>query len=354
MKQPYKWKLSDGYPAKNGYKVFSCFACGGGSTMGYKRAGFEVIGMNEIDPKMADAYITNHNPKHAFIEPIQTFKLRDDLPEELFDLDILDGSPPCSSFSMTGNRNKDWGKERKFKEGQAEQVLDTLFFDFIDLAKRLQPKIVLAENVKGMLFGDAKEYVRKVYKQMDEAGYYTQHWLLNGADMGLPQRRERVFFIGLRKDLANPFLYQKDMFTQVPRLDLEFNEPWVKYKDIKTGNVGKHIREKLKELWNKRIDGDKLFSDISKRETNENKYFNYVFALDEKTPNTLAAHDDSVPIKFDVPHRIPEDEIILISSFPSDYNFTKNRPNYICGMSVPPLMIQKIAEQIQIQWLDKL
>lgn len=354
MKQPYKWKLSDGYPAKNGYKVFSCFACGGGSTMGYKRAGFEVIGMNEIDPKMADAYITNHNPKHAFIEPIQTFKLRDDLPEELFDLDILDGSPPCSSFSMSGNRDKDWGKEKKFKEGQAEQVLDTLFFDFIDLAKRLQPKIVLAENVKGMLFGEAKEYVREVYKQMDEAGYYTQHWLLNGADMGLPQRRERVFFIGLRKDLADQFLIQKDMFTMVPRLDLEFNEPWVKYKDIKTGKLGKKIRATLEELWNKRIDGDKLFSDITKRETNENKYFNYVLMYDENTPNTLAAHADSVPIRFDVPHRIPDDEIVLISSFPSDYNFTKNRPGYICGMSVPPLMIQKIAEQIQIQWLDKL
>ena len=86
MKQ-YKWKLSDGYPEKNGYKVFSCFACGGGSTMGYKRAGFDVIGMYEIDPKMADAYITNHDPKHAFIEPIQTFKDREDLPNELFDLD---------------------------------------------------------------------------------------------------------------------------------------------------------------------------------------------------------------------------------------------------------------------------
>lgn len=354
MKKQYKWKLSDGYPDQNGYKVFSCFACGGGSTMGYKRAGFDVVGMNEIDPKMADAYITNHNPKHAFIEPIQTFKDREDLPDELFDLDILDGSPPCSSFSMSGNRDKDWGKEKKFKEGQAEQVLDTLFFDFIDLAKRFQPKVVVAENVKGMLFGEAKEYVREVYKQLDDAGYYTQHWLLNGADMGLPQRRERVFFIALRKDLANPFLIQKDMFTMVPRLDLEFNERWVTYKEIKTGNVGKHLREKMKVLWDKRIEGDTKMSDICVRETGKNNFFNYVFALDHKTPNTLAAHEDSTPIKFDVPHRIPNDEIVLISSFPTDYNFTKNRPGYICGMSVPPLMIQKIAEQIQIQWLDKL
>jgi DNA (cytosine-5)-methyltransferase 1 len=111
---------------------------------------------------MIEAYKTNHNPKYAYLEPIQTFKNRTDLPAELYNLDILDGSPPCSSFSMAGNRDKDWGKEKKFREGQAEQVLDTLFFDFIDLAKKLQPKVVVAENVKGLLMGNAKDYVIEI------------------------------------------------------------------------------------------------------------------------------------------------------------------------------------------------
>jgi len=352
MSKDYKWKMADGYPEKNGYKVFSCFACGGGSTMGYKRAGFDVIGMNEIDPKMANAYITNHNPKHAFIEPIQSFKLRDDLPDELFDLDILDGSPPCSSFSTSGVRERDWGKKKKFKEGQAEQVLDTLFFDFIDLAKRLKPKIVLAENVKGMLLGDAKQYVREVYKQFDDAGYYTQHWLLNGADMGLPQRRERVFFIALRKDLSNPFLYFKDMFNEVPKLELKFNEHWIKYKEIKTNRVGKKITKGDLLLWQKSISTDRSLSSTNIRLFNKQSRFGVKFVDDEKTPNTLTAGDSQ--IKRDFPNYIPDCEILLMSSFPMDYNFGKNKIGYICGMSVPPLMIQKIAEQIRIQWLDKL
>ena len=135
---PYKWTLKDAVFTKDKGKVFSCFACGGGSTMGYKLAGFDVLGCNEIDPKMIEAYKANHNPKYAYLEPIQTFKLRTDLPDELYNLDILDGSPPCSSFSMAGNREKDWGKDKVFREGQAMQVLDTLFFDFIDLAKKLQ------------------------------------------------------------------------------------------------------------------------------------------------------------------------------------------------------------------------
>ena len=67
MELNYRWKLADAYFQKNKGKVFSCFACGGGSTMGYKLAGFDVIGCNEIDPKMMEAYKTNHNPKYAYL-----------------------------------------------------------------------------------------------------------------------------------------------------------------------------------------------------------------------------------------------------------------------------------------------
>ena len=163
----YEWTLQNAEFTKNKGKVFSCFACGGGSTMGYKLSGFDVLGCNEIDVKMITAYKKNHNPKFAFCEPIQTFKLREDLPPELFELDILDGSPPCSSFSMSGNRGADWGTEKQFREGQAKQILDTLFFDFIDLAKKLQPKVVVAENVEGLLMGDAKQYVRQIYRDWE-------------------------------------------------------------------------------------------------------------------------------------------------------------------------------------------
>lgn len=93
--------------------------------MGYKLAGFDVIGCNEIDHRMMFTYCKNHNPRFPFLEPIQTFKDKQDLPPELFNLDILDGSPPCSTFSMAGSREEAWGKMKKFREGQAEQVLDT-------------------------------------------------------------------------------------------------------------------------------------------------------------------------------------------------------------------------------------
>jgi DNA (cytosine-5)-methyltransferase 1 len=219
----FDWSLKDTIFEKNKGKVFSCFSCAGGSTMGYKLAGYDVIGCNEIDKRVNDVYVANHNPKYNFVEPIQDFILKDKFPDELYKLDILDGSPPCSSFSMAGNREKDWGKEKIFREGQAKQILDTLFFDFIHLAKRLHPKVVIAENVEGLLLGNAIDYVRKIYNDFNDAGYYCQHFLLNSATMEVPQKRKRVFFIALRKDLAAKFLVNDGLFDVKPYIDMRFD-----------------------------------------------------------------------------------------------------------------------------------
>ena len=164
----YEWYLKDLQNiSKNKYNVFSCFSCGGGSTMGYKLAGFNVIGNCEIDKKINEIYLKNHNPRYNYCMGIQEMNKLSNYPNELFKLDILDGSPPCSTFSLAGEREKNWGKNKKFREGQASQVLDDLFFEFIELANRLQPKIIVAENVKGLVMGNAKGYVNLIIKRMN-------------------------------------------------------------------------------------------------------------------------------------------------------------------------------------------
>lgn len=199
----WKWSFKDYPKEKNGLKVFSCFACGGGSTMGYKLAGCEVVGCCEIDPKMNKVYIKNHNPKHNFCMDIREFNKipNEELPEELFNLDILDGSPPCTTFSMAGEREKSWGKKKKFREGQAEQTLDDLSFVFIETVAKLRPKVMIMENVEGLIKGEAWSYVQRIYKELKDAGYEVGHWLLKGECMGVPQKRHRVFFIALRNDV---------------------------------------------------------------------------------------------------------------------------------------------------------
>jgi len=332
----YKWSLKDLKEVpKNGLKVFSCFACGGGSTMGYKMSGYEVMGCNEIDPKMMAVYKINHKPKYAYLEPIQTFKGRKDLPQELFNLDILDGSPPCSSFSMAGNREKDWGKNKVFSEGQAKQVLDDLFFDFIDLAKVLQPKVIVAENVKGLIAGHAKGYIKKILERLDSIGYETQLFQLNAATMGVPQKRDRVFFISRRKDL------------KLPKIKLEFNEKPILFKEIRNGEGAKPLSPRELKIWKNKMPGESGFSQVLKRTEDRDSNFSMRFFNDHETPCTLTTKNNFVVSE--EPRRISPIEIISMSSFPKDYDFRGTHPRYFCGMSVPPLMIHKISKEIKEQ-----
>jgi DNA (cytosine-5)-methyltransferase 1 len=348
----YKWTLKDANFTKDKGKVFSCFACGGGSTMGYKLAGFDVIGCNEIDKKMIEIYKKNHNPKYAFCEPIQEFKNKEELPEELFNLDILDGSPPCSTFSIAGQREQNWGEMKCFREGQSEQVLDTLFFDFIDLAKRLQPKVVVAENVKGLLVGDAKEYVRKIYQEFDNAGFYCQHFCLDASKMGVPQKRERVFFVCLRKDLAQPFLVQKNIFDTIPLIEMEFNEEPITFGEF-ADYKGTEIKSKnLRHCWNNRILDDNSMSDTNKRLFGVEKYFNNKYDKDDKVCYTFTSANNNVC--FSHPCKHSTGEILSISTFPIDYDFGKEPVHYVCGMSVPPVMMAQVASNIYEQWFSKM
>lgn len=347
----YNWTLKNAVFTKDKGKVFSCFACGGGSTMGYKLAGFDVIGCNEIDPRMNKVYVANHHPRFNFLEGIQTFKLRQDLPKELYQLDILDGSPPCSSFSMVGAREKGWGKKKKFREGQAMQVLDTLFFDFIDLAKELQPKIVIAENVKGMLFGKAKSYVTRVFQELEKAGFLCTLTLCKGQEMGVPQTRERVFFVAIRKDLAE--YVPKQGFFQEPYIDLNFNEAPIYWREVKMGTEGKQIGPKLMEYWNHRKEGDLDLSQGSARMGGSpNTCFSNRYLYDDKVPSTMTGNEKCV--LFDQPRFRNKTEICLCGAWPLDYDFQDQDPGYICGMSVPPVMMAQVASRVYEQWLSKM
>ena len=285
---------------KNNYKVFSCFSCGGGSTMGYKLAGYDVIGNCEIDKKINDIYVKNHHPKYNYCMGIQEMNKLKELPKELYNLDILDGSPPCSTFSLCGEREKNWGKNKKFREGQTSQILN-------------------------------------------EIGYNTQLFLLNAARMGVPQRRERLFFIAINKSI------------NVSKIKLEFNESPIKYGEIKDSNYKLLNQDTLTyERWKKRIARDVKLSDTIKRtEKGKISCFNTQYLKDDRTPATIAA-GGSPPLSYDVPGYASDKDIITIQTFPQDYDFMGMNVQYVCGMSVPPIMMKKIAEQIKVQLLDKM
>lgn len=339
---PYKWHLSGGYPMPgvkyHGNKVFGTFICGGGSTMGYKQAGYDHIGGIEIDKKIAEVYELNHKPKFLYLQDIREFLKRDDLPEELYNLDILDGSPPCSTFSMSGNREDDWGIQKTFREGQTQQTLDDLFFSFIALVDKLRPKVFSAENVKGLVYGNAKAYAKEIVAEFEKIGYNVQVFQLNAATMGVPQARERIFIIGHRNDLA------------FPKLQLSFNLPPITVGDVEKNVetiVGDPLSEAYKKWWVKCKPGKALSSVHPK-----GSFFNTWKLSKWSVCRTIASTKAGKFTHYSMPNSVNDDFLKLCGTFPMDYDFNGIDPQYIIGMSVPPVMVAQIAHQIKRQWLD--
>lgn len=329
----------------NGLKVMSTFSCGGGSSMGYKLAGCDVIAANDIDPEMAWHYKRNLNPKHYFLCPIRDL-LTADLPNELFDLDILDGSPPCSTFSMAGSREKAWGKDKHFREGQSKQVLSDLFFDYLDLVERLKPKVAIAENVKGMLIGNAKGYTKMIMARFREIGYRPQLFLVNAADCGVPQRRERVFFCAIRDDI------------DAPKLELNPRNRWISCKEA-FRDLGRITEDEAKEtaptgtdkrFWPHTPEG-KNYSVACQKLRGKKSFFNHYKLHRDKPSVTFTAQIDKYNHWSEM-RSITYREAKRIGSFPDDYTAKNPRiGKYIIGMSVPPRMTEAVARRVISQWL---
>ena len=341
------WSLSDleSVP-KNGLRVMSTFACGGGSSMGYKRAGCTIIAANDIDPEMAWHYKRNLNPPNYFLCPIKDM-ITADLPPELFDLDILDGSPPCSTFSMAGSREKAWGKDKHFREGQAKQVLSDLFFDYLDLVERLKPRVAIAENVKGMILGNAKGYTKMVMQRFREIGYRPQLFLVNAADCGVPQRRERVFFCAIRDDIAAPPLQLSPKHRWVSA-----GEACADLQDL-TDAERKDTAPDLtaRRYWQGTTPGNS-FSEECKRQTGKASCFTHVRLSKDVPACTLSSQAHTVT-HWSSNRKLTYREWKRLGSFPDDYQAKSDKiGKYMIGMSVPPKMTEAVARAVIDQWLQ--
>jgi DNA (cytosine-5)-methyltransferase 1 len=239
---------------------------------------------------------------------------------------------------MAGEREDSWGKKKKFREGQAEQTLDDLSFVFIETVAKLRPKVMIMENVEGLIKGAAWAYVQKIYKQLMDIGYQVKHWLLKGEEMGVPQTRHRVFFVALRNDMAFDF----------NDLDMSFNYKPITYGEIKEGNV-KSLGENsdYRRLTLAALPQDKSIADVNLRLHKKNSGFQSYFIDNNSIVPTQRAKPDL--IDRDAIAYVSKETIRNAQTFPRDYDFgndTYSMVGYICGMSVPPIMIKRIVTRL--------
>ena len=343
---PYAWNLTDLESAtKNGLRCMSTFSCGGGSSMGYKRAGYDVVLANDIDPEMAWHYKKNLHPKHYVLCPIKDLAPR--LPVEVFGIDLLDGSPPCSSFSMAGDREKSWGKHKHFKEGQAVQVLDDLFFDFIDLAEVIRPRAIIAENVLGLMKGNAKGYLTLIFERLREIGYRPQMFKLDASRCGVPQKRERVFVCAQRDDQPARAL---TITADIPLVSARAATSDLVLTDDEVDET-RPTQAGILTYWPLTLPG-KSYAAARERAGEKSMYWGH-FRLNGDAPAPTLMTQDTQYAHWSEHRHLSFREWKRLGSFPDDYQARGSHHvgKYLIGMSVPPKMAEVVGAAVRDQWL---
>lgn len=180
------------------FKVIDLFAGVGGLSYGFAHDDeFEIIAANEILEPMAKAYSSNHPSVMMYNKDIKDFSLDDltrDLGVKKGDIDIVVGGPPCQAYSTVGKRLIDDPRGKLFQE-------------YYRILKELRPKLFVFENVKGLLSMQGGDLIKTIIALFESIGYHMQMRLLNAADYGAPQIRERVILVGTLD--SKPFIYPK-------------------------------------------------------------------------------------------------------------------------------------------------
>ncbi len=181
----------------NNPRVISLFSGCGGLDLGFEKAGFEIPVANEFDKKIWETFKVNHPNTHLIEGDIRNVT-KDDIEHYISgEIDGIIGGPPCQSWSEAGSLKG------------IEDARGQLFFEYIRILKEFKPKFFLAENVSGMLANRHSEAVKNILHLFDEAGYDVSLTLVNAKNYGVAQERERVFYIGFRKDLKIKFEFPK-------------------------------------------------------------------------------------------------------------------------------------------------
>lgn len=326
---------------KTGLKVASTFAGCGGSSLGYRMAGFEVVWANEFVDAARAVYEANKSPG-TIVDGRDIRKIR---PEEVLsrtklkrgELDVLDGSPPCSDFSTAGKRSEGWGRVKKYSD--VEQRVDDLFFEFVRMIDGLKPKVFVAENVSGLIKGVAKGYFIEIMRAMRGCGYDVEARLLDAQWLGVPQQRQRVIFVGTRIDLnvppayPAPFAYRYSIRDALGLAPFQFEVE--READISGQAIGKE------------------YDRLNPGQSSE-KYFNLVRSdASAPSPTITASGGQNSGIACAVhpteKRKFSIAELKRLCAFPDDFVLTGSYAQQWerLGRAVPPLMMRAIAEAVR-------
>ena len=341
-------------PPLTGLTHVSMFSGAGGTCLGFRLAGFQTLWANDIDDHARQCYQFN------LASPIDGRDIRQLSPGDILaattlepgELDVFEGSPPCTAFSTAGKQAKGW-RQTTAHAGHLQRNVEDLFFDWLRILDGLRPRAFMAENVAGLVRGVAKGYFKDILRQMKAIGYRTEARLLDAQWLGVPQQRCRVIFIGIRDDLQRapqfppPQPYRYSVRDALPWILDVIQDPQGQFGvqtvsmqpcfTIKTG-CSSHVSVKAD-----RIIGQQVVTSGFTRETK---------TLDAPAP-ALVSNSTEFGGQFLTAsgqrRKFTIAELKRICSFPDDYQMTGSYAQQWArlGNSVPPLMAAAIAESLR-------
>ena len=395
MYKPYTLKDVYDASAQEKFKVISTFAGGGGSSTGYRLAGGKVLVINEFVEEAQKTYAENYPDTIILPGDIKELNGKDFLDAAgvgVGEIDILDGSPPCSAFSVagklshniheeehldvwgdsyiekvTGKHSDGWGQTKNYSDGKTVENIEDLFFEFLRVANEIKPKVIVAENVKGLTIGEAKEYFNKILNTFEKIGYEVCAQVLDSRYYGVSQTRTRVIFIGVREDIAEKSGYN---FTNISQIFPEPDRDVISVKDVMVGleydpEEVKYLTDKFTNTAYWKQTGSKMEIDPEKVLTGmdyhpKGHHFN-LKRVSQYTPAptiTAMGSADTTAGAFHwiEPRKLTLGELKRIMSLPDDFKLTGkwNQKAERCGRMVPQLMMERIASAVYTNVLEKI
>lgn len=342
------------------FTVLDLFCGAGGLSLGFKNAGFEIIGGIDFNE---DAINTHHlNFKNSISISGDIKQINNEfLLDKFKNVDVIIGGPPCQGFSNANMWQKGIEDER-----------NKLFFEFIRVVEVLHPKAILIENVPGILTKNDSFAKTSIYEILDKLDYIVSSEVLYASDFGVPQDRKRAFFVAIKKNIGEIFEFDKlrksDKVTVKEALEDFYDDrntffhsrkPLTKFQSLMRNNsndaIYNHEIKYPNELVQKRIsqvpqggNWKDVPSDLWERQR-DNRHSSAYRRLSE---NKQSVTIDTGHMNYFHPlfNRVPTvRESARIQSFPDDFIFTGSTTSQFrqVGNAVPPLLSQTIAEQIK-------
>ena len=384
---PYNMKDVIEASNQNKFKVISTFAGGGGSSTGYRLAGGKVLCVNEFVEEACNTYAENYPDTPILSGDIKELKGVDFLDAAgvgIGEIDILDGSPPCSAFSVagklshnsieteyldfdgniqirkeSGKHSDGWGQTKNYSDGKLVENIEDLFFDFLRIADEIRPKVIIAENVKGLTIGEAKEMLNQILNRFEEIGYNVSYKVLDSRYYGVSQTRTRVIFIGVRQDIAEKvglnFMSIQNVFPPASNVIIPLKDALIDlvYDDAEVQSLTEKFSRTA--YWiqtgsNMELDPPKVLTGMDYHP--KGHHFNLKRVSQYVPAPTLtamgSAETTAGAMHWNEPRKLTLGELKRIQSLPDDFKLTGkwNQKAERIGRMVPPIMMKHIASSV--------